>query len=239
MININLSPILIIVKTKLNYNSSVHLTPESDGSDNCFRSGGEFQSEAKARLHMDQLPLRSVSWCHRLHNILDNSSVTVRYNPDISCIVFPSKLCSHTRRCLQSERKTTRPKVNQVRASNQEILSKNLLPSLLEILTVLRKRVSKKYIEDSLFGCCRKPWCVNWINFRDHFSPQPKTVGCCWDGVEGAFERQTLHSKNSFPIWLENCTLNCILFGEWWEEKMFADVHIAHFPSACSLYSEQ
>ena len=82
-----------------------------------------------------------------------------------------------------------------------------------------------KYIEDSVFGRCQKPWCINWINFRDHFSPYSKTVGCCWDGVEGAFERQTLHSKNSFPIWLENCTLNCILFRMMRRENVCCYAH--------------
>ena len=41
-------------------------------------SCGEFQSEAETRHHLDQLPLRPVSWCHGLYDILDNTSVTVR-----------------------------------------------------------------------------------------------------------------------------------------------------------------
>ena len=88
-------------------------------------SGGEFQSEAQARLHLDKLPLRSVSWCHRLHDILDNTSVTVRF-PDISCILYFHQSCIHTGHCSQSEKKTTRPKVNQVRKHLGENITESL-----------------------------------------------------------------------------------------------------------------
>ena len=55
-------------------------------------------------------------------------------------------------------------------------------------------KVKKVYCIENSVLLLLKPWCINWINSRDHFSPHSTTVGCCWDEIEGAFERQMLHS---------------------------------------------